>query len=969
MKQRGKLGGWLGLGLLAFVLGPATADDSYTVGGNSNGVVNGQQVLLNASLVSRPSAKYEQLQNSYLRLRVRYPETLPTWNVTTSGTTTTTTYLGYSNFRGGRVMLSTVGGDPFTTADNNKNVVTGSWLTQARINLNSVGSLTAGENYEVESLYQPINAPGQDPVLVTPNGNGNTNEISFTWQIRDSHPTITAITRGDVELTNGGLTGSTSSVVLSVKQTYRLIRDMVRMEVEVTNLSTTQQVVGVEQFIDPTFGSSTADGQPMYVGTVRTPLTKEFSFPSTNSADEAGLRQIPGTWRTFDQSSNPAVILGGQWTNNEIKTSSLTAGTPDATMLVNADLAGVMPFGYVPASLSLQNSNWATMARWTQRKINPNSALRFITYFGLAGPSTDISSPYALSVEAPYSLALATATDGTTSRTPNPFQLRVAVTNVSNQPLSNVALSLALPDGFSMVGANDTITKTISSVPVGTEQYQTWTIQSSSTQQAGVQTITVTSSGSGLSSKVVSREIGIPALPTLDYPSVTKRLDMISIPYDFNNRDLQHVLNSLGTLGVTGGGSAAVARYNPGSRSYAFFPDSFITSVSPGQGMWLFNGSLAQLQLPSDRIQLAATSQVGVALTPDWNQIGCPYTVPTRLFDTQVVSSDNTTRTFTDAVNAGIVRPVLYEYVPDPSDPSKTGQYTFSGDSSTVFNPWRGYWLRVLQSVTLVYNATSLVGPFRNVGPDYLRLRNGWEVPLEAVIDGATPARVRLGLDSSAQDGFDTRDVDMPPAVGGRGGLRLAIAHNDWGTNSGYYLRDIRGAAARGGSWYVESACEDANQDVTLRWNLRQAPADVQFTLVDLQTGVRRRMRTTTAYSYNTGAVGGVRAFQVLAERRSPGSLAVPMMTATPTRGRSVTVAFWLTEAATVEVLIESPTGRRVRTLATGLAGAVGQNTVGWDGRDDQGRPVPAGQYRCRVLVHTDDGQQVVAERIVVVSR
>ncbi len=956
MKQRGIGGGWLRLGLLAWLLAPVGARNPNP--------------LYNTALVSRPSTTYVGVQNNYLRLQMRVPEIVPTLNVTTSGTTTTTTNLGYSNFRGGRVFISSVNGDPFTTADDNLSLVTGAWLTHARIQLGQTLGSTTVRNYEAESLFRPINAPSQNIVVTPPVANAGTGEVSFAYQIRSGHPTITQIERGDVELAApAGLAGSTTSAVLVVKQSYRLIRDLVRMEVEVSNVSGSEQVVGVEQFVDPRFGGSASDGQPFYVGSVRTGITKEFLFPSLTSTDEAGLREIPKTWRTFDQAAHPGVVLGGQWTNTEIRTGALTAGAPDATMFVNADMAGATPFGYTPASLSLLNSDWAVISRWTQKRIQPNSALRYITYFGLAGPNTDVSTPYSLSVEAPFSLALQTANDGTITRQPNPFTLRASLTNVSNQPLSNVAVSVALPSGFTMVGTGDKPTKTITSVPVGTEQSVTWSLRSETTQQAGLQVISVTSSGSGLTSKAVEREVGIPALPTLDFPNVTKRLDMISIPYDFANRDIEHILASLGSLGVTGGGSAAVARYNPTSRRYAFFPDSFVTSVLPGQGLWLFNGSLAQVKLPSDRVELAATSQTGVALKPDWNQVGCPYTVPTRLFDTQVVTADNTTRSFNDAVNAGIVRPVLYEYVPDANDPAKTGTYTASGDSNTVFNPWRGYWLRVLQNVTLVYNATSLIGPFRADGLDYLRLRNGYEITLEVSSEGSTPQRVRLGQDASARDTYDTRDVDLPPAAGGRAGLRVGVAHNDWGSDNGYYMRDIRAGAARAARWYVDTACESANQDVTLRWNLRGAPSDVQFTLVDLQNGVRRQMRTTAGYTYNSGSVGGQRAFQVVAERRNPGSLAVPVMTATPTRGRSVAVTFTLTSAASVDVLVESPTGRRVRTLATGLAGAEGQNTVGWDGRDDQGRPVPAGQYRCRVLVHTDDGQQAVAERIVVVSR
>jgi flagellar hook assembly protein FlgD len=92
-------------------------------------------------------------------------------------------------------------------------------------------------------------------------------------------------------------------------------------------------------------------------------------------------------------------------------------------------------------------------------------------------------------------------------------------------------------------------------------------------------------------------------------------------------------------------------------------------------------------------------------------------------------------------------------------------------------------------------------------------------------------------------------------------------------------------------------------------------------------------------------------------------------MGVTPTRGHSVAVNWTLTAPASAEVVVESLTGRRVRTVAAALAAPAGQNQATWDGRDDDGRPVPAGAYRCRVLVTTDDGQRAVAERMVVVGR
>jgi len=934
------------------------------------------QTIINQNTQSFPPRNVVTVQNQYLRLDMGVPEIVRTLRPGTGTPPGPPTDIGYSNFRGGRVTMSTVQGDPFTAADDGLSIVGGgAWSTYATVRLGDPGLVGATtQTYEMETLQQPIDDPAQDIIVSQAEASGQS--LSVGWQIRQGHVGSNGVQSRLTTVTNGGLAGATTEPVMVVQQTYRLVRDMVRMEVALTNVSGADQVAGVEIFVDPQFGGGNNDGRPFYVGDVRQGLSREFLFPSANITDEAGLRQIPTQWRSFDDENNPGVILGGVWDNNEIRTTSNSAGVPQQTALVNAALKGGVSFGYTPVNLDLDGENWGILARWTGIRVSPGQTRRFITYFGLAGADSDFESPYVLSVEAPFSLALATGDDpGTTAvegadhsyRTPNPFILRAFVNNVSTQPLSNIAVSVALPDGFTLTNANDPITKTIATVPSGTEQQVSWTIRSATTQSPGVRTITVSSSaGTGLNSKVIEREIGIPALPQLNFPNLTRRLDMISVPYDFQNRDIEHVLGSLGTIGVTGGGNAAVARYNPSSRAYAFFPDPFITSLLPGYGFWLFNGSLADILLPSDRVEIPATQQVGVPLNPDWNQIGCPYTVPTRLFDTQVITSDNAVRTFQSAVNAGIIRPVLYEYSPNPVDPTQAGVYTFSGDSNTLFNPWRGYWIRTLQTVSLVYNATALIGPFRSDGEDFLRLQNGWEVSLQASAGDRTSQTVGLGQDGQSQDGYDSRDVDYPPELSG--GVRLAVLHPDWGRNAGAYLRDIRGSGRAATRWQLQ-ADAPANESVSLRWNLRQAPADVQFTLVDLTTGARRHMRTTSGYVFNTGPFAESRAFEVVAERRSRPSLAIPSMQAVPGRGRSVAVSFTLTADATVAALIESPTGRRVRTLAVDYPGVAGQNAIGWDGRDDEGRLVPSGQYRCRVLVQTPDGQRAIAERIVVVNR
>ena len=53
-----------------------------------------------------------------------------------------------------------------------------------------------------------------------------------------------------------------------------------------------------------------------------------------------------------------------------------------------------------------------------------------------------------------------------------------------------------------------------------------------------------------------------------------------------------------------------------------------------------------------------------------------------------------------------------------------------------------------------------------------------------------------------------------------------------------------------------------------------------------------------------------------------------------------------------VTVVIEDVGGRRVRNLVADAPRAAGAHVESWDGRDDLGNPMPAGEYRWRGLVH-----------------
>jgi hypothetical protein len=184
---------------------------------------------------------------------------------------------------------------------------------------------------------------------------------------------------------------------------------------------------------------------------------------------------------------------------------------------------------------------------------------------------------------------------------------------------------------------------------------------------------------------------------------------------------------------------------------------------------------------------------------------------------------------------------------------------------------------------------------------------------------------------------------------------------------------DLQPFGARGVSWTIRLARPESAAranvpcDVTLSWpNLRRVPGAVDLTLVDETTGMRRSLRHTSSYVCRLAAGEEARLITVTAapvrER-----LSIVGLTAVPTRGGGVQIGYRLTGPAETTVLVRSLGGRAVATVEQQRSRAAGDQTLVWDGRDAQGRPVPHGIYS--ILVVATDAAMHQARATTVVRR
>ncbi len=161
------------------------------------------------------------------------------------------------------------------------------------------------------------------------------------------------------------------------------------------------------------------------------------------------------------------------------------------------------------------------------------------------------------------------------------------------------------------------------------------------------------------------------------------------------------------------------------------------------------------------------------------------------------------------------------------------------------------------------------------------------------------------------------------------------------------------------------------NAQVTVSWpDLGAIPADLVPTLVDLETGARRHMRTAASYTFTSSALGHARRLQVIVQERT--SLA-PMVTAAqavPAGRGGASIAYTLAAPAQVTMTVRNLAGRTVRVLFTDRAQDAGPNQATWNGGNDAGAPVPGGRYLVQITARSaETGQSYQVVRTVQVVR
>ncbi|HZP83619.1 MAG TPA: S8 family serine peptidase [Chthonomonadaceae bacterium] len=365
-----------------------------------------------------------------------------------------------------------------------------------------------------------------------------------------------------------------------------------------------------------------------------------------------------------------------------------------------------------------------------------------------------------------------------------------------------------------------------------------------------------------------------------------------------------------------------------------------------------------------------------------WNMVGDPYTVAVP-FNTVSVELPNKTRlTIQQAVDQGLLQPFIYRYV--------NGQYQFRVLPDGAFVPWEGHWVYMNPSgpydtLTLILSPvtpgslyTSGLGSRAAARRRSLTTRaassvtvtadgtprvsgtGSWAVRLVARAKNLTDSYNFIGMTSRATDGADATKVPKPPLVAPY--VALGIQRPD--LPAGLYAQDLR---PLGGvkTWDVSVSTDQANTDVVLTWpNIQTVPRNYRLVLTDKVTGQTVDMRRQSSYRFNTGSGSTTRALTLTARPTTMGGR--PVFTGifinptTAGNGRGVStyeIGYTISQDARVEVSILAANGRTIARVGATRDVTSGDNRVIWNGRDAQGRTIPAGVYSLQLRAITPEGE------------
>jgi methionine-rich copper-binding protein CopC len=401
---------------------------------------------------------------------------------------------------------------------------------------------------------------------------------------------------------------------------------------------------------------------------------------------------------------------------------------------------------------------------------------------------------------------------------------------------------------------------------------------------------------------------------------------------------------SKSALGITG---VPLKMWDASTQSYTDAGNALLIGV----GYWYNAVQPTSLSVAGNELPIPFP----IALKPGWNFIAStsPDPIPWDVSAIKVRRQGEEV-TLRQARQLGWIEDHAWGWLQDGANPT-TGRYVLVYDPLLIpgavntIEPWRGYWVYAHEECELLLKPSGGVIP--NTTRTVSESARAWSVRLLAQ-SGSGSAEAVLGADAGENIAIGL-PPDPPTAVATP---KVVLVHH------GQPLAvDVRADSRANARWEVEVRIPAGNDGTaTLYWQgVHQAPRTVNPILVDVQTGERRFLRTTSSHPFAVSRQGGVYRFRIEMMPQS-GLLRLSQVRVSGGRGTGgrYTISFHLSTSAQVEANVFCA-GKLVRRLANGASRSAGIQQITWDGRDANGVALPAGSYMVEVKAVSADGQVV----------
>ena len=737
---------------------------------------------------------------------------------------------------------------------------------------------------------------------------------------------------------------------VTVKKKLQIIRDQVRIEYTIKNEDPqNEHSVGVR-----------------LMGDTMVEPTDRVAFPfipgrgiNMSELDLSGA-DIPEYFEMFDEQYNPKVcarnILRGQ-----------DATPPDRVAI--GEWPNIVANDWVYSAVpdrAVDDHAWALW--WNATVLQPGQTRTIVTYTGMGTATASWTSDLSKKLE-PYVVAVSAPRTVTADSSGNlqSFEVKAYVYNLFHDiDISNVNVSISFTDDKSLSLINGAQRQSISSIARETESLPiTWTVRPTGTV-AGPVTIMIQVSGSPGLQKTVSRSITIPATY---HKAVINGWQMISVPYELKDARPESALlpyDSVTDQILTS--DLQALQWDADANDY-----KMVTSILPGDGFWLKfdDSSIIEFTLKApgttttNATPLPSNQSLPIELKAGWNQFGNPYLYPIVWGRVKVLSSSQVGPiSIEDAANRGWIRRTVYWF---DANKGVNGEYGFSSNPLTQLLPWQGCWIKAITPCQLIIPPVEQIGAYSSYSSSSLSrmasaisgsaalVVDGWKLELKARAGDTITGSGCIGVDSRASDSYNPEDVEQPPHMSDY--VTVTFPHQNWGANSGGFIQDVRRS---GGNkvWDVEVATDKVNSDVVITWpGISGVPKNCRLRLEDIETGVRKDMRTTSSYRFNTGG-SPTRRLKIVAESAGLGRLVISNLNVAASRATgTATVSYSLSTDAVTEVKVRKMSGQTVATIANGNGVTRGISTVAWNYRNQRGDRVPVGSYIIEVIATTPEGE------------